>query len=145
MQQAAPMPALFHIVTDALWQDAQAAGALRPASLAEEGFVHCSFAAQVPGTLQRHFPAPDGLLILTVDPTAVDAPIRVEDSYGSGQAFPHVYGPIPIAAVTGVRPAREVIDSGADVEAAVIEAAVIEAAVIEADRPDEPGPATADR
>ncbi len=24
-----------------------------------------------------------------------------EDSYGSGQAFPHAYGPIPVAAVVG--------------------------------------------
>ena len=119
------LPVLFHIVADEAWRQAQADGELRPASLAEEGFVHCSFQAQLAGTLQRHFPGPDGLLVLSVDPALLDAPIHVEDSYGSGQAFPHVYGPIPAAAVTAVAPARDLIAA--------------------AGPPDGPGRASADR
>jgi len=136
-----PMPALFHIVDDETWEQARACGELRPRSLVEEGFAHCSFAGQLLGTLQRHFPGRDDVLILELDPASIDAPIRVEDSYGSGQEFPHVYGPIAVSAVTGVRPARAVID-GAVSEAAVSEAAVTEGAT---DRPDERGRAAADR
>jgi len=96
---------LFHIVTEDEWGRARAEGMLRPASLAEEGFVHCSFGGQLAGTLARHFGATDGLLVLEIDPSALDAPVRVEDSYGSGQAFPHVYGPVPVSAVVRTSPA----------------------------------------
>lgn len=108
--QPAPqdLPALFHIVSDGQWAQAVADGQLRPASLDTEGFVHCSFAGQLPGTLARHFPGSDGLLVLQIDPAAVAAPVLVEDSYGTGQAFPHVYGPVPVAAVVAVTPADAV-------------------------------------
>lgn len=109
MEPAPQLPELFHIVAGEHWQHAKADGELRPASLAEEGFVHCSFAGQLAGTLERHFPDPDGLVVLTLDPASVGAPVRVEDSYGTGQAFPHVYGPIPLGAVTAVAAARDVI------------------------------------
>ena len=41
--------------------------------------------------------------VITVnDVGAIDAEVVFEDSYGSGMAFPHVYGPIPTDAVRGV-------------------------------------------
>ena len=41
-------------------------------------------------------------MALELDPGAWgDVPLVEEDSYGSGQAFPHAYGPIPASAVTG--------------------------------------------
>ena len=108
MQPAAGhLPALCHIVDEEEWRHATAAGQLRPASLDTEGFVHCSFEAQLAGTLDRHFPDRDGLLILTLDPALVGVAVRVEDSYGSGEAFPHVYGPIPVSAVTAVTPVSD--------------------------------------
>ncbi|HEY2166129.1 MAG TPA: DUF952 domain-containing protein [Jatrophihabitantaceae bacterium] len=98
----APRP-LFHIVDEQGWTLARADGQLRPPSLLDEGFVHCSFAEQVPGTLARHFDGVAGLLVLEIDPAVLTAPIRLED--GGGDTFPHVYGPIPVAAVTGEQPA----------------------------------------
>jgi glutathione S-transferase len=41
------------------------------------------------------------LIVVEVESDAVPAELRVEDCYASGQAFPHVYGPIPMAAVSG--------------------------------------------
>lgn len=68
-------------------------------SLATEGFVHCSFASQLEATADRHFGHAERLSAITVDPAALDAELVVEDSYGSGQAYPHVYGPIAHAAL----------------------------------------------
>jgi uncharacterized protein (DUF952 family) len=95
--------ALYHLATEAEWRDYQQDGAIDPASLDSEGFVHCSWGAQVPGTVAKHFPQAVGLLALRLDPTALgDVVLVEEDSYGSGQAFPHAYGPIPVTAVVDV-------------------------------------------
>jgi uncharacterized protein (DUF952 family) len=41
----------------------------------------------------------DDVVLLTIDPTRVDAEIRVE-AVGSGdEVFPHIYGPLPLDAV----------------------------------------------
>lgn len=94
--------ALYHLATEAEWARYRADGSIAPASLAAEGFVHCSWGRQVAGTVAKHFAGVSGLLALELDAERFGAVRLVEeDSYGSGQAFPHAYGPIPSAAVTG--------------------------------------------
>lgn len=97
--------ALYHLATAEEWGRYQQDGAIEPASLESEGFVHCSRGEQVAGTLGRHFAGVTGLLALRLDGDGLGgAALVIEDSYGSGQAFPHVYGPIPVAAVFDVTP-----------------------------------------
>jgi uncharacterized protein (DUF952 family) len=94
------MDALFHIVHRSAWQDAVDRGAFRAESLGNEGFIHCSFASQVAGVANALYRDVEGLCVVELDPARLDAPVVVEDSYGSGTAYPHVYGPIiPTAAV----------------------------------------------
>jgi uncharacterized protein (DUF952 family) len=90
--------ALFHIVDRDEWAAAEARGVYRPASLDTDGFVHFSFAHQVRATAALHYPDVPNLVVVEIDPTRVEAELRVEDTYGSGTEFPHVYGPIPTAA-----------------------------------------------
>ncbi len=97
--------ALYHLATEVEWGEHQDEGSIAPPSLESEGFVHCSWGHQVPGTVGKHFAHVEGLLALRLDREALgDVRFVEEDSYGSGQAFPHVYGPIPIAAVIGATP-----------------------------------------
>lgn len=97
--------ALYHLATQDEWDDYQQDGWIDPASLDTEGFVHCSWGRQVAGTIARHFPDATDLLALRIDPGELgDLVLVEEDSYGSGQAFPHAYGPIPVAAVVGTVP-----------------------------------------
>jgi uncharacterized protein (DUF952 family) len=92
--------ALYHLATEAEWEQYRAAGTIVPAAFAQEGFVHCSWGHQVPGTVEKHFAGVTGLLALQLDPPALgEVPLIEEDLSGSGQAFPHAYGPIPVAAV----------------------------------------------
>lgn len=92
--------ALYHLALPAEWAGYQASGVIDPPSIAQEGFVHCSWGRQVAGTLSRHFAGVEGLLALRLDPTALaPAGVLEEDSYGSGQAYPHLYGAVPSAAV----------------------------------------------
>lgn len=95
---------LFHLVEPVVWEAAVAAGSYAPASLATEGFVHFSFAEQVAGTANLRYRDVPELVVVEIDPGRVEAELRVEDSYGSGTEFPHVYGPIPASAAVAVHP-----------------------------------------
>jgi uncharacterized protein (DUF952 family)/lysophospholipase L1-like esterase len=96
-----PVASVFHIVAPADWPTS---GAYRPPSLDDEGFVHLSFADQVAGSANRHYPDADALLAVELDPSALAAEVRVEDSYGGGVAFPHAYGPVPVSAAVALHP-----------------------------------------
>lgn len=91
---------LFHITTRAAWAAAQAAGEYRAPSLAEVGFIHLSTAAQWPATLARFFAGQRELVLLEID-AARAGDIRFERA--DGDDFPHLYGPLPLAAVVSVR------------------------------------------
>jgi uncharacterized protein (DUF952 family) len=92
---------LLHIATPDEWAAAQRSGLVSPPSLASEGFVHCSTRAQLPGTLERHFRGAGPVVVLRLDAAAVAADLRWEEGH-PGESFPHVYAPIPVAAVVAV-------------------------------------------
>ncbi|MDT4972448.1 MAG: hypothetical protein QOG22_2591 [Pseudonocardiales bacterium] len=94
------MDALFHIVDRSVWQNAVDRGVYSAESLGSEGFIHCSFASQVAGVANARYRDVEGLCVVELDPARLAAHVVVEDSYGSGTAYPHVYGSIhPTAAV----------------------------------------------
>ena len=86
---------LYHLAVGGEWDPSAAdyRGSTLGRTLAEEGFVHCSFPEQVRGTADRFYTGRADVVLLTIDPERVGADIRVEGG------FPHVYGPIPTAAV----------------------------------------------
>jgi uncharacterized protein (DUF952 family) len=92
---------ILHITTADAWAQAQLAGVIRPASLDSEGFVHCSTRAQLTTTLDRHYRGAGPLLVLVLDPDAIAADLRWDESH-PGELFPHVYAPIATAAVRAV-------------------------------------------
>ena len=98
---------IFHIVAPADWAAAQADGQYRAPSLASEGFIHCSYRDQVAATLQRHYRGVRGLIVVELDPAAIDSPVIVEHSADAGESFPHVYGPIRTAAAVRTHDADE--------------------------------------
>ncbi len=96
------MEPLFHIVDRQQWRAAVAVGEYRAPSLEGEGFIHCSFTDQVAAVANARYRDATDLCVVEFDPAKLAAPVRVEDSYGSGEEFPHVYGSIPVAAATAV-------------------------------------------
>jgi uncharacterized protein (DUF952 family) len=89
---------VFHIVDRATWAAAQATGTYLPEAFATDGFVHCSFAEQVAPAANRFYRDTDGLVVVELDTDLVPAELRIEDTHGTGEGFPHLYGPIPTAA-----------------------------------------------
>jgi uncharacterized protein (DUF952 family) len=104
------MQPLFHIVSEAEWDAACELGSYAPESLAGEGFVHFSFAGQVAGTATARFAGHEGLIVVEVDPHRLDEPVVLEDLYGLGEEFPHVYAAIPTSAAV----ARHRLTTAAD-------------------------------
>jgi len=99
-------PTVYHLALLADWQAAVEGGSYRTSTLgvtlAEQGFIHCSFADQVQRVADTFFLGRDDVVVLTLDPARLTAEIKVEP-VGSDW-FPHLYGPLDPAAVVGVRP-----------------------------------------
>ena len=87
------------------WARFEAAGlsvqSTRDRTLAEEGFIHCSYTDQVEGTLQRFYGDLDDVVVLTLDADRLDAKV-IDEPAEDGTLFPHVYGPLTIGAVVEV-------------------------------------------
>ena len=95
---------ILHLAVPEDWAEAFATGeyrmSTRGVTLEQEGFIHCSTRAQTQDTANRFYGDLDQLIVLTIDPRLVPSPIRWEPpAPGSDTLFPHIYGPLPIAAV----------------------------------------------
>jgi uncharacterized protein (DUF952 family) len=98
------MTTVFHILDPEDWAAAARLGEYRAPSLDVEGFIHCSFEGQVAATANLHYGDSAELCVVELDPARIAAPVRVEDISARGEAFPHVYGPIPTVAAVAVHP-----------------------------------------
>jgi uncharacterized protein (DUF952 family) len=100
-----PAPALlFHLALREEWEQSVAAGgpyarSTFGKSLAEVGFVHCCLASQVQAVADAFYRGREDVVMMVVDPSRLAAPLLFEEAPGTGQAFPHVYGPLPLSAV----------------------------------------------
>jgi uncharacterized protein (DUF952 family) len=99
---------IYHLTTAAEWAAAQHEGSYRVStrgrSLEQEGFIHCSRPDQVEGTRARFYADAADVVLLEVDTDLLTSPWRVERVDGADDAYPHVYGPLDLDAVVGVRP-----------------------------------------
>ena len=93
---------IFHIADAELWQAASATGEYLPAAFGAEGFIHCSESHQVAFVADLLFREREGLVLLEVDEARLSAEVRRENLEGGEWLFPHIYGPIPLAAVVRV-------------------------------------------
>jgi glutathione S-transferase len=99
---------LYHVTPAADWAAAREAGeyrlSTRGRTLAEEGFIHSSHVHQVTRVADAIYRGTHGLVLLVIDPGAVRAEIREETLEGTGERFPHIYGPLNADAVVDVLP-----------------------------------------
>ena len=110
------MRRIYHLVPPSIWS-AGGDGPYRAASLETEGFIHCSFKDQVARVANLFYADQTELLALCIDPGRLTHTVRDED-VGTGERFPHLYGPIEREAVVAVIPlqrdaaGRWVFDTG---------------------------------
>ena len=93
----------FKVLTADQWAQFQEDGVFHgaPVDLAD-GYIHLSAADQLHGTLTKHFAGQSRLVIAEVDLGALGETVIWEVSRGDA-LFPHIYGPLPMAAVVGVQ------------------------------------------
>ena len=102
------MAVIYHIASAVDWaqarRDGQYAMSTRGRTLAEEGFIHTSTAAQVTIVANAFYRDAADLLLLVIDPGRVTPEIRYERVPGQDLPYPHIYGPLNVDAVVATRP-----------------------------------------
>lgn len=95
---------LFKVLDRAAWATAETAGVFSGCGIdLTDGFIHLSSRIQVVETVRRYFAGQAELLLLTIDAGQLGDTLRWEPSRND-DLFPHVYGVIPLTAVTSVDP-----------------------------------------
>lgn len=94
------MDVIMHICPENDWEAARAAGNYKADSLETEGFIHCSRPEQVLDVANRYYGGRTDLLLLWIDPIRLAPEVRWEPS--EDDIYPHLYGPLNLAAVTQV-------------------------------------------
>ena len=83
---------IYHIVLPEVWA-AFDTGLYRHPSLADEGFIHCSFEDQLDGVIGRYYGDAERVVILEIESDRLMSRMIREPSTSS-EIYPHIYGPI---------------------------------------------------
>jgi uncharacterized protein (DUF952 family) len=111
---------VYHIVSEADLKKCTSDGMYAPSSLESEGFIHCSKLGQVKGAATRYYQNASELTVLKLDVAAftssesattdsknmsshdnITPRLVYEDTVGTGEQFPHVYGSLPLSSIVG--------------------------------------------
>lgn len=106
------MKIIIAIARQDTWEQAQRAGeytqSTLDSTLAEVGFIHCSFPNQTLEIANRRFADRDNLVLLFIDEDKVKAPVKHEGALsGRAGTFPHIYGPLNADAVYAAVPLQK--------------------------------------
>ena len=92
---------IYKICPRVAWLEAITRGELAPsADDVRDGFVHLSAPLQVRGTLARHYTAQRELMLLEVRVELLPAGALHWELSREGKYFPHLYGALPVSAVS---------------------------------------------
>ncbi len=97
---------ILHITSKQEWLEAQTRGAYIAPSLQTEGFIHCSTEKQVLHVANAFYRGRSDLVLLVIDESKLASELKWEAPAGPpakgisvSDSFPHVFGPISLAAV----------------------------------------------
>lgn len=98
-KQAGEAYGVFHLIPSSEWLAAQQSDLYRPASLQQEGYIHCSTREQVLDTAERFYAECHQLTVLCLNTQKLRPWLRYEAPSpalaGSVQShFPHLYAPV---------------------------------------------------
>ncbi len=106
---------ILHLTTADAW--ARGDDLFEPASLATDGYIHCTAGPERMLTVANAFYRndPDDFVVVRVDTAALDSDLLFEAPPGSDALagttyFPHLYGPLPRSAVLSVRSVQRAVD-----------------------------------
>lgn len=90
---------VYKILAEAAYEAAKSEGRfLGTGDDLRNGFIHLSAGPQVAGTLAKHYPGQEDLLLLALDPERLGDGLKWEPAR-DGELFPHLYAPLNLDAV----------------------------------------------
>ncbi|MGB0696593.1 MAG: DUF952 domain-containing protein [Rhodospirillaceae bacterium] len=106
MEQTRTARTLYHIAHLDAWMQAVPKGVY---GLEDAGgpdpFIHLSTATQAEESAERHFAGQEGLVLLVIDAARIKGDLKWETVPArDNDAFPHLFGSIPLEAVRSVEP-----------------------------------------
>tara|TARA_Y100000590_G_C15309778_1_gene859714 strand:+ start:372 stop:710 length:339 start_codon:yes stop_codon:yes gene_type:complete len=93
------MENLYHITTKFDYIKAKDKGFYDFCALKTEGFIHLSFKHQVLETADRYFKGKDNLIVFEINPATLEQSIKVENTVGGEELFPHLYSELPVSVI----------------------------------------------
>jgi uncharacterized protein (DUF952 family) len=95
---------IYKICDAAEWDAAIAAGAYHGSEHdRRDGFIHFSTAAQLPGTLARHYAGRENLVLIAFNGDVLGAALKWEPAR-DGDLFPHFYAPLVTSTALWTKP-----------------------------------------
>ena len=91
---------LLHITSLAEWEEAKTFGEYKSQGFAQENFIHCSYRHQILTVANRFYRGQDELVILLIDSSKINDSVIEENLEGGTELYPHLYGVLPIDAVS---------------------------------------------
>jgi len=108
--ERAQVTTIYKICEQAVWRTAEAGEHFFGTEDDDrDGFIHFSTAAQLAETLAKHYAKKTDLVLVAVDAEALAMTLVWERSRGDDM-FPHLYAPLPLAAVKWARPLADEVD-----------------------------------
>lgn len=92
---------IYHIVLPEVWENYESLPFYEAESLQTEKFIHCSFAGQLDGVLERYYKGVEKVLVLSIDTDKLSAKLVHEPSTNN-EIYPHIYGKINIDSIVEV-------------------------------------------
>lgn len=84
---------IYHIILPQDLDEVSKGDSYAAASLADEGFIHCSFERQLAGVIERYYADQKKLVVITIDTERLTSPLVVEPSTND-EEYPHIFGEI---------------------------------------------------
>lgn len=92
---------IYHVVLPEDWKKFEGKEFYEAENLDSEGFIHCSFAEQLDGVLERYYSGVAQVLVLEIDSNKLTSKLINEPST-NGEIYPHIYGKINRDAIMSV-------------------------------------------
>lgn len=93
---------IYHIVTTEVWGNFKGEDFYEAESLQNEGFIHCSFANQLEGVLERYYKNAGKVLILEIETNKLTSKLVNEPSTNN-EIYPHIYGKINVDSIIQIK------------------------------------------
>ena len=92
---------IYHVALPEVWERYKSRPSYQPESLATEGFIHCSYPAQLETVLKRYFSGVERVIILKIDTDKLLSKL-VKEASTNNEIYPHIYGRLNHSAVADI-------------------------------------------